>query len=298
MPDLDGVRVAVLGGDLRELILIRELLKQGAVVTAAGYPDLPDLAGVRHAACVVDAIREQDAVIAPMANTDEQGVIRTAFDAGARLILDDAAFQAIRPGTPLFIGVAKPIIEKLARSYDVRLIQLAEVDEIAILNSIPTAEGAIQRAMETLPVTLHGTRTAVVGFGRCGVTLARMLHGIGSRVCVVARDPGQRARAYEMGLDAFDLEELGEAVSSARAVFNTIPAGVLTRAVLERIPKDGVVIDIASAPGGTDFEAARELGLKAFLDLGIPGKAAPETAGAILGRIVPGLIREALEASR
>src|SRR5690606_25932619 len=125
--------------------------------------------------------------------------------------------------------------------------------EVAILNSIPTAEGAIFRAMQELPVTIHGSRTVVVGYGRCGITLARMLQGIGARVRVVAREGGQLARAHEAGLQVDRLEALGAAVEDARIVFNTVPARVITRETLKRMRKDAVVIDIASAPGGTDF---------------------------------------------
>ena len=168
------------------------------------------------------------------------------------------------------------------------MVETAELDEIAILNSIPTAEGAIQRAMEELPVTLHGSPVVVVGFGRCGMTLARMLGGIGARVCVVARGAGQRARAYEMGFEAEGIDGLKERVSPrTRAVFNTVPARLLTREVLQAMRRDAVVIDIAQTPGGTDFDAARELGIKAFLELGIPGKVAPKTAGEILARRRP-----------
>ena len=207
-------------------------------------------------------------------------------------------FAAIGPGKTLYIGVAKPVVAALASRHKVRLVETAELDEIAILNSIPTAEGAIQRAMEQLPVTLHGSRVVVVGYGRCGVTLARMLGGIGARVRVVTRAAAQRARAYEMGFEAEGLERLPQSVADARAIFNTVPALLLTRTVLEAMRKDAVIIDVAQAPGGTDFEAAAELGIKAFLDLGIPGKVAPETAGEILARVIPDLILDDLMRAR
>jgi dipicolinate synthase subunit A len=47
-----------------------------------------------------------------------------------------------------------------------------------------------------------------------------------------------------------------------------------------------VVIDLASAPGGTDFNAARELGLKAELAPGLPGIVAPVTAGRIIAELI------------
>lgn len=298
MSELGGVHVAVLGGDERELILVRALLERGARVTVAGYPPLDVIAGARRVQTVVEAVAGTDAVIAPMSNTDESGRIKARLDSSVELVLDDAAFRAIGPGKTLYIGVAKPVVATLASRHKVRLVEMAELDEIAILNSIPTAEGAIQRAMQELPVTLHGSRVVVVGFGRCGMTLARMLGGIGARVCVVARGAAQRARAFEMGFDARDVDLLRECASAARAVFNTVPALLLTRDVLEAMRRDAVVIDIAQAPGGTDFEAAKELGIKAFLDLGIPGKVAPETAGEILANVVPRLILDDVAQAR
>ena len=197
---------------------------------------------------------------------------------GTHIHLDEEAFRAMGAGKTLFIGIAKPVIEELAARFHVRLIQTAEIDEVAILNSIPTAEGAIFRAMQELPVTIHGSRTVVVGYGRCGITLARMLQGIGRVVRVVAREGGQLARAHEAGLQVDRLEALGAAVEDARIVFNTVPGGAaITRETLKRMRKDAVVIDIVSAPGGTDFAAARELGVKAMLELGLPGQRRPRS---------------------
>lgn len=291
MPDLDGIRVALLGGDERERILAQTLLRQGARVTLVGYLKSADLSGATYSNSVLSAVRHADVIIAPMSGTDEQGRIKAHLDPDAELYLNEAAFKVMPKGSALFIGMARSIIEALAARYDIRLIQVADVDEVAVLNSIATAEGAIQRAMEELPVTLHGTRVVVLGFGRCGATLARMLHGLGSRTVVVARDGGQLARAYEMGLETASFDQLAAVVSGARAVFNTVPARVLHKEVLQQMSQDAVIVDIASAPGGTDFDAAREMGIKAFLDLGIPGKVAPESAGMVLAKTLPQLIR-------
>lgn len=295
MSKVDRLRVAVIGGDQRELILVQALQEEGFDVVVVGYPQMRELARVTFAPSVVEAVKGAVAVVAPMSNTDEHGVVLSHLDPSVRLVLDDEAFQAMEDGTTLFIGVAKPIIERRAARYRVRLVQMAELDEIAILNSIPTAEGAIARAMAELPVTLHGTSVIVIGYGRCGITLARMLAGIGARVRVVARSKAQLARAFEAGLAIGELADLKTYLPEARVVFNSVPTRVLGRDNLLRMHRDTLIIDIASAPGGTDFDVAKELGIKAFLDLGIPGKVAPDTAGQILARTVPDLIRAAYE---
>ena len=57
-----------------------------------------------------------------------------------------------------------------------------------------------------------------------------------------------------------------------KLVFNTIPAPVFTRAVLARLKEGCIVIDLASLPGGVDFSAAQELGLKAVQALSPAGQ--------------------------
>jgi dipicolinate synthase subunit A len=287
---LEGKTIALLGGDEREVILAQALLDQGARLLLVGYDERPRLAQAIHCD-LLSAVQQADTAVAPMSNTDAEGRIKATLDPTAELWLDDAVFAALA-GKTLFIGMAKPLVQELAGRHDVRIVETAEIDEIAVLNSIPTAEGAILRAMTELPTTVHGSSSLVVGFGRCGITLARMLHGLGARVVVAARNRAQLARAYEMGLAAIHLDDISQAVQEVDVVYNTVPALVLTEEVIEALPQRAIIVDIASAPGGTDFVAARRKRIKAFLDLGIPGKVAPQTAGEILARTMPRLIAD------
>lgn len=292
--DLSGIVVAVIGGDERELELIRHLSAARARVKTLGFPPISDCPGVTTAADLSEALTDVDVVIAPMSNTDEQGKVKAVMDPSVSIVLDETVFKQLDRHTPFFIGMAKPIIRELAEAHGVRLIETAEIDELAILNSIPTAEGAIMLAMERLKITLHGAKAVLTGFGRCGLTLGRMLKGIGAHTVVVARNPAQLARATEMGMDTAHMSRLRQVVSDADVVFNTVPALLLTRPVLAEMRRGTLVVDIASAPGGTDFAAAKELGIDAVLALGLPGKVAPRTAGLILARCILRMIRELL----
>lgn len=69
---------------------------------------------------------------------------------------------------------------------------------------------------------------------------------------------------------------------------------VLPRSYLRQLSRDTVIIDIASGPGGTDFTAAQQLGLKAIHALSLPGRVAPKTAAAILVKTVPRLLENLL----
>ncbi|HLT58382.1 MAG TPA: dipicolinate synthase subunit DpsA [Limnochordales bacterium] len=294
MGALAGVPLAVVGGDRREVELVRALAAAGAQVRVVGLP-VAQAAGVERVSSLAQAVAGARAVVAPMAGTDEAGRVAAPLEPGADLRLDEAFMAQLGPRVPLFVGTLKPVVAQAAARHRVRVVELAAVEEIAIANSVPTAEGAVQIAMKRLPVTIHGCAALVIGFGRCGMTLARLLAAMGARVGVAARGAAELARAEAMGLSPWPWPELPLAVAEQDVVFNTVPAPVLGRAVLERTRPDVLVVDIASAPGGTDFAAARDLGRAAVLALGLPGRVAPVTAGRILARYLPGLIRAELD---
>ncbi len=294
---LQGIVIAVLGGDWREIELVKEFLAEGARVRVVGYPALPELEGVPREASVFDALRGADVVVVGMGGLDVGGRVRT-LDSNVSLAITEEVLEVIPPGTPLFVGAARPRLREFASRHGVTLVEVAEDDEVAIRNSIPTAEGAIQIAMEEMPITIHGCRALVVGFGRVGVTLARVLMALGARTTVCARSLAQLARAEEMSASTAHLSSLSSAASDADVAFNTVPAIVLTEDVLQGMRPGSLVVDLASPPGGTDFQAAARYGIKTVHALGLPGKVAPRTAGRILADTVPQMIRRELSRSR
>lgn len=279
-PDLTGFTLAVLGGDAREMYLATELAILGASVRVVGLP-LPATPQVVICDDIVSAVEGTKAIVLPVPGVNEKGQIY-ATHGTLPLYLSEETLGRVPPGTPVFVGVARPVLRELVRRLDLVLVELMDLDHVAILNSIPTAEGAIMMAMERLPITLHGSEAFVVGFGRTGVTLGRVLHALGARTTVVARSPAQRARALEMGLRAVSFAEFPEHIHRADVIFNTVPALVLTAELLRRSRPGLLIIDLASGPGGTDFAAAERLGITALLAPGLPGKVAPKTAGRLL----------------
>lgn len=67
---------------------------------------------------------------------------------------------------------------------------------------------------------------------------------------------------------------------------------MLPRALLQKLPGGALIIDLASLPGGTDFAAAEELGLHAEHALALPGRCAPQTAGALIAQTVLTILEE------
>jgi dipicolinate synthase subunit A len=286
---LSGMKIAVLGGDDRELILVGELVRMGATVVVCGFPR----ERVGHGAFALNDLEEAckgaEVVILPLPGTSPDGVIRAVYSE-QELKLTERAISMLAPNALFIIGSAREYLKNWVAKRGLKLLEVAEIDEIAILNSIPTAEGAIQIAMEETDFTIHGSKSCVIGFGRVGITMARTLKALGSDVTVVARDHGQLARAYEMGCKKAEYSELQEIMNYTNIAFNTVPEMILDRTILKYANPQVLIIDLATQPGGTDFEAANNFGLKAILAPGLPGKVAPASAGKILADVIPGLI--------
>jgi len=286
---LKGIRFAVIGGDDRELYLISELQKQGAYIVGVGFEKASPIPGMTLAPSLEDAVGQVDVLLFPLFGTDERGVVKAKYS-DSTIVLNKKILESIPPQVPLVIGFARPALKSETDNLGIKLVETARLNELAILNSIPSAEGAIQMAMEATTITIHGSNSFVLGLGRCGWTLARMLQGIGARVTGVARKPSDLARAVEMGLLAVDFTELKDVIGRAEIIFNTVPHLILDRLTLDNVARDAVIVDLASRPGGTDFEYAQNLGIKALLAPGLPGTVAPKTAGRILAHIYPQLI--------
>lgn len=105
-------------------------------------------------------------------------------------------------------------------------------------------------------------------------------------VTVCARRPGVRAEAEILAGEALSCETLEEKAGSFDFIFNTIPAQIIDRSLLKSLKKQVLIIDIASAPGGVDFTAARDLGISAYLCPGLPGKYAPRSSAYAIAEAV------------
>jgi dipicolinate synthase subunit A len=286
---LSGIKIAVVGGDNREIILISELVKMGATVVVAGFPKEKISYGASVVRNLEEALRGAEVLIMPLPGINENGVVRAIY-AEEDLQLTERALASMSKGALVIIGSARPFLKEWIAKYDFNLLEIIDQDDLAIKNSIPTAEGAIQIAMEQTDITIHGSLSCVIGFGRVGITLARTLKALGADVVVVARDPGQLARAYEMGCKVAGFEKLHEIMSHNQIVFSTVPKLILNREILQYANPEILIIDLATQPGSTDFEAANEFGLKAILAPGLPGKVASVSAGKILAEVIPRVI--------
>jgi len=130
-----------------------------------------------------------------------------------------------------------------------------------------------------------------VGQGTIGTLVTRYMVALGARTHVAARNDVQRAAAHAMGAEAHTLDALPQLAPQLDTVISTVPAPIVNRAILERLPKHALLVDLAAPPGGIDRDAAQALGLKFVWARGM-GMRAPIT----VGRSQWGGIRKRIEA--
>lgn len=200
--------------------------------------------------------------------------------------------QAVRPGTLLLAGRPGPPLRRAAREADLPLVDYLADPELESLNAVPTAEGCLALLLELRRRTVWQSRFLLLGYGRVARALALRLTLLGGRVTVAARSAAQRAEARGAGCEARPLDALADLLPGADTVLNTIPALVLPGPLLEQLPPGALVVDLASRPGGVDFAAAQRLGIRAEAALGLPGRYAPQTAGALVAQAVLHLLQE------
>src|SRR5690625_39754 len=285
--------IAVIGGDARYLELIRQLRKLSKMETIlVGYDKLEQgFTEVKQMNFFDLEPSELDIVILPITGTDHHGNVEVIFS-NQVITLTEKWFSELKKSTLVFTGMMNDYLKNVTEKHNVKLIPLLERDDVAIYNSIPTAEGTIMMAMRHTDYTIHSSRVIVAGFGRVGHTVANKFSALGAKVSVAASSIYDLARITEMGLTAIPLDRLSQHTEKCDVLINTIPAKVINKDSIQQLPSHALIFDLTSIPGGTDFEYAEQRGIKAILAKSLPGVVAPKTAGKILADVIKQIISE------
>lgn len=276
----------VLGGDARHIQVMKTMAAKGVTITAVGFTknDIT-IENVQHRSLSYTNFETADAILLPVAGVDNDGKI--ALHNHTETITLTAEILANTPESCLiFSGAANQTLRQIVGEADRTLIPIFERDDVAIANAIPTAEATLQIAMENTNITMHDANVTITGFGRIGTIMAHLFHQVGANVTVVARKDADLARIKSLTYEAKSTSQLTQALTESDIIINTVPALILDKTALEYIPSDSLIIDVASKPGGIDFDAANLLDIQTIHALGLPGKVAPVTAGNIIAEVI------------
>ncbi len=279
----------VIGGDMRLAKLAELLSEDGHTVHTFGLDRTlePILATAENG---LSGIHLADCVILPLPAIGEGGYINAPFSSTAIPLA--TLLGHLRPGQVVCAGKVDDDLSRLAQLHDLALWDYFTREELAVANAVPTAEGAVQIALEEMPITLHGARALVLGYGRLGKLCAHRFQAMGAKVSVGARKWEDLAWAQAYGYETERIDQIDGWLCTFDLVVNTVPARILDGPRLSDLHENCLVIDLASKPGGVDMEKAARLGVKVVWALSLPGKVAPVTSGKIIRDTVYNILRE------
>ena len=282
--------ISVVGGDLRIIKLIEMLVGDGYTVytyALENSEDLLNLDNVEMCPTLQETVSHSRVVVGPIPLSSDRKRLSTPF---GRNNVELEEFIKELSGKHLIAGniTIKEDLEQAGVEYT----DLLKREEFTVLNTIATAEGTIQIAMEETQRTIHGSNVLVMGFGRIGKVLARMLDGIGAKVYCEARKDEDIAWIKAYGYNPIHLNDLNSELGKFDIIINTIPFQILDEKRLEILNSETVIIDLASNPGGVDRKAAKEKGLKLIWALSLPGKVAPLTSAEFVKETIYHVLEE------
>ncbi|MEG0979821.1 MAG: dipicolinate synthase subunit DpsA [Oscillospiraceae bacterium] len=284
-------RFLTIGGDVRQIYTTQCLNERGFIANAYGFDTLKKVSVPRFEySNLKTAINYSDAIVLPLP-TSRDGISLNCPYSVEEIMLDEI-LKMLRPKQFVFGGMVSKNLRSQFLEHNLLLFDYFEREELIVKNAVPTAQGVIKLIMEELPITVHGSKIAVTGFGRTSRVLVRMLKGLGADVTVVARNLGDLAFVEIEGCRPVTFADFDKKSIKLDIIINTVPALVLDEQILRSLKKDCLIIEIASAPFGIDFEKAETLGLRVIQAGSLPGKAAPKTAGEIIADAILNIIKE------
>ena len=286
---ISNERFGIIGGDLRQIYLAKKLQKDKNEVFVCGFENFVGFDKLKLKSLKIsDLISSSKYIILPVPASRNKKVINAPFS-NSDMVLSEKLFSNLK-NKVVFAGIVSSLIEDVKPS-GLYIRDYYQREDFLIPNALLTAEGAVSIALKEYGKSIFSSRCLVVGFGRIGKTLAKLLKNMGAKVTVSARSVKDVSLAKISGFETTNVSKINEK-ADFDLIFNTVPALVLNEDVLGYLSSARMIIDLASSPGGTDKLAAEKLGIKLIPALGIPGKCFPEAAGEIIADVIYKMIEE------
>ncbi len=249
----------VAGGDLRQLYLAKALARQGNKVYIVCFDEAFELDKRLIPVDQPSQITERlDCIILPLPVTNDGVTVNTPLS--KKYLGLEAVLQKADSSTVIFGGKIEKPFQTLCNDRGLEVVDYLEREELAVLNAIPTAEGALEILMQELPTTLFGTKCLITGFGRISKVLAKYLTALGVTVTIAARKYSDLAWAKVYGCEGIHISRMAEVAGNFDYIVNTVPAKLFDHGVLSKLKDRCLVLDLASKPGGAGNGDKKRMG--------------------------------------
>ncbi len=272
--------ICLIGGDTRMGMLAETAAEKGNRVICCGM----DMYGFKKSCLLTDsisvAIKSSRAVILPLPVTRDGINLFTPLSYFGITIFD--IVKHLKEGQLLLGGMISPELYKKLSETGATVVDYFAREELNILNAISTVEGVLEIAMHETDFTIFASNVLIVGYGRLGRVAADRFSSMGANVTVSARKKSDLAWIKVEGYNGILTSDIEKHSEKFDIIINTVPNIVISKKELESLKKECLIIDLASLPGGVDFDTASRLGIKAISALSLPGKVAPRSAASVI----------------
>jgi dipicolinate synthase subunit A len=278
------MKILFLGGDKRQLEVIKSLYNKGNVIHLVGYSNTD------FEECIIKKnmndlkMIEYDVILFPISGVKSDLSVAADFDDNKITLPADLLINT-KDDVVILTGIMTSELKAMLNMAQRQAVILMDDSEIKKENSIPTVEGIIADLVYNTDYTINGANILVLGYGNVGSLLVSKLQCLGANVTVGVINKEDFDLLKENNIQGFytnNADLMKNIIKENDIIVNTVPNILLSKEYLELVRKESYILDVASHPHGIDFKAADELCLKNKLFLGIPSIVAPKTAGMIL----------------
>lgn len=282
----------ILGGDNRNIKLSNLLAKENDIVYTYGLEEAEVLENpVNIIKCndIKEFVSKTNYIIGPIPFSKDCNYINMPY-CKQKLMMQEG-LQEMK-NKLLIVGQVSSKVRKMAKENECEIVDIMQNEELVIFNTIATAEGTIQVLMENTDTVLQDLSVLILGFGKVAKTLAKKLDAIDMKVTCSARKLSDLAWIESYGYTSKDIYKINAELPQYDVIINTIPSLILGKESLSYVNQNTLIIDLASYPGGIDWEEAKKRKIKAICALGLPGRVAPETSARFIKRTVENILKE------
>lgn len=254
------VNIGIFGGDLRQIHLY-ELLKSKHRKVDILYNR------IRKKECLC-----YDVILLPLPVTKDGKHLLTPF------IEENVELETIfkeHKSARFFGGAVSKAVTQQAAQHSIRIVDYYLDEMLLKKNAALTADGAIELLSDALNVP---QKVMIVGFGRIGKALCDRLNNMNVDFCVTARKESDFQLINALGYRSIETGKIRNDIGDYSLIINTVPSLVLGEAELRNCKPECRILDLASAPYGTDFNYCDKKHITYDIAPGIPGKLYPAKA--------------------
>ncbi len=285
-------RYLVLGGDLRNVKLAGMLADDGNRVYSFGQDrsdEILDDGRIEKCTSLKTAMEKAQVIIGPVPFSSNEDFINAPF-AHDKIMIDD--LMKTNKGKIFISGSIKDNLRKQLDEKYMEVIDIMKRDDLAILNTIATAEGTIEVAIKNTDKILQGSRVLILGFGRVGKIVANKFSKMSAIVTCAARKVSDLAWIKAYGYNSLNINDMLYDLKEFDIIINTVPQTILRERELKHIDAEALIIDLASSPGGIDGKIAKSMGLNFIWALALPGRIAPSSSAKFIKDTVYTILEE------